>query len=47
VHARRNLAAAVLAAGMLLMVAKDLPRWQAQRSDPLSWRLSDHAPGHV
>jgi modulator of FtsH protease len=36
---------AVLAAGLLLLAANDLPRWRRQRADPLSWRLSHLAPG--
>jgi hypothetical protein len=38
---------AVLAAGLLGLVIKDLPRWHGQPDEPLSWRLTHVVPGAV
>lgn len=35
---------AVLAAGLGVLVARGVRRWQQERADPLSWRLSHIAP---
>src|SRR5271167_1798847 len=31
---------AILAAGLVGLAIRDLPRWQRERADPLSWRLT-------
>jgi hypothetical protein len=36
---------AVLAAGLLGLVIKDLPRWHGEPNEPLSWRLTHVVPG--
>jgi hypothetical protein len=36
---------AVLAAGLLGLVVKDLPRWHGAPDEPLSWRLTHVVPG--
>jgi hypothetical protein len=38
---------AVLAAGLGGLVVFDFPRWQRERDDPLSWRLTHLAPAIV
>jgi hypothetical protein len=36
---------AVLAAGLVVMVVRDLPRWRRESTDPISWRLTHLLPG--
>jgi hypothetical protein len=36
---------AILAAGLLYMVIRDLPLWRTERDDPMSWRVTHLAPG--
>jgi hypothetical protein len=35
---------AILAASLMILVARGVRRWQQERADPLSWRLSHLAP---
>ena len=35
---------AILAAGVAVLVFRNLPRWRQEREDPLSWRLTHFAP---
>jgi hypothetical protein len=35
---------AVLAAGVSVLVVRNVPRWKQEREDPLSWRLTHFAP---
>jgi hypothetical protein len=35
---------AILAAGVVVLVARSLPRWKQERGDPLSWRLTHFSP---
>jgi len=35
---------AVLAAGVGVLVVRNVPRWKQEREDPLSWRLTHFAP---
>ena len=35
---------AVLAAGVIVLVVRNVPRWKQERADPLSWRLTHFAP---
>jgi hypothetical protein len=35
---------AILAAGVVLLVVRNVPRWKQDRSDPLSWRLTHFSP---
>jgi hypothetical protein len=35
---------AILAAGLMVLVARGARRWQQERADPLSWRLSHIGP---
>jgi hypothetical protein len=44
-HVGLGIGLAVLAAGLIWLALKDLPRWRGQQTDPLSWRLSHLAPG--
>ena len=44
-HVELGIGQAILAAGLIRLVVLDLPRWRAQRSDPLSWQLTHFAPG--
>jgi len=38
---------AILAAGLMVLVARAVRRWQQERADPLSWRLSHIGPAIV
>jgi hypothetical protein len=46
-HVALGMGQAVLAAGLVGIVVKDLPRWRRERADPLSWRLTHLAPAVV
>jgi hypothetical protein len=47
-HATLGVVLAILAAGLLGLVLKvDLPRWQNEREDPLTWRISHAIPGSL
>jgi modulator of FtsH protease len=47
-HTTLGMGLAILAAGLLGLVLKvDLPRWQHERDDPVSWRVSHVIPGGV
>ena len=46
-HVALGIGQAILAAGIIRIVLLDIPRWRAQRADPLSWRLTHFAPGAV
>jgi hypothetical protein len=35
---------AILAAGVVVLVLRNLPRWRQEREDPLSWRLTHFSP---
>ncbi len=35
---------AILAAGVVVLVVRSLPRWRQERGDPLSWRLTHFSP---
>jgi hypothetical protein len=35
---------AILAAGVVVLVVRNVPRWKLEREDPLSWRLTHFAP---
>jgi modulator of FtsH protease len=35
---------AILAAGMVGLAIRNVPRWQQERGDPLSWRLTHFTP---
>jgi hypothetical protein len=43
-HVTLGVGQAVLAAGIAGLAVKDLPRWQRERANPLSWRLTHLAP---
>ena len=34
----------MLAAGLIGLAARNVPRWRQEREDPLSWRLTHFAP---
>jgi hypothetical protein len=35
---------AILAAGVVVLVVRNVPRWKQEREDPLSWRLTHFTP---
>lgn len=35
---------AILAAGVVVLVVRNVPRWKQEREDPLSWRLTHFSP---
>jgi len=35
---------AILAAGVVVLVARNVPRWKQERGNPLSWRLMHFSP---
>jgi hypothetical protein len=35
---------AILAAGVVVLVVRNVPRWKQERGDPLSWRLTHFSP---
>ena len=35
---------AILAAGVVVLVYRNVPRWRLEREDPLSWRLTHFTP---
>jgi hypothetical protein len=35
---------AILAAGVVVLVVRNVPRWKQEREDPLSWRLTHFIP---
>ncbi len=47
-HTTIGVGLAILAAGLVALVLKvDRPRWQHEREDPLSWRVSHALPGSL
>ena len=47
-HTTLGIGLAILAAGLLGLVQRiDLPRWQHERDDPLTWRVSHALPGSL
>ena len=47
-HTTLGIGLAILAAGLLGLVLRiDLPRWQHERDDPLTWRVGHAVPGSL
>jgi hypothetical protein len=46
-HLALGIGQAVLAAGLVVLAVRDLPRWKRERDNPLSWRLTYLLPGVV